>query len=138
MVASMLAGATYATDTHFDVDRALEQIYRFEPTILFPAFPAIMGDLLSHDDFQADKMGRVRLVNNVAPASRLLENMAKLPQAVHVSAYGLTEISGVACHGSATETDLERTHTCGRPFQGIDVRIVCPESQSELGPDEEG
>ncbi len=138
MVASMLAGATYATDTHFDVDRALEQIYRFEPTILFPAFPAIMGDLLSHDDFQADKMGRVRLVNNVAPASRLLENMAKLPQAVHVSAYGLTEISGVACHGSATETDLERAHTCGRPFQGIDVRIVCPESQSELGPDEEG
>ena len=138
MVASMWAGAAYATDTHFDVDRALEQIYRFEPTILFPAFPAIMGDLLSHDDFQADKMGRVRLVNNVAPASRLLENMAKLPQAVHVSAYGLTEISGVACHGSATETDLERAHTCGRTFEGIDARIVCPESQSELGPDEEG
>ena len=138
MVASMWAGAAYATDTHFDVDRVLEQIYRFEPTILFPAFPAIMGDLLSHDDFQADKMGRVRLVNNVAPASRLLENMAKLPQAVHVSAYGLTEISGVACHGSTTETDLERAHTCGRPFQGIDARIVCPESQSELGPDEGG
>ncbi len=138
MVASMWAGAAYATDTHFDVDRALEQIYRFEPTILFPAFPAIMGDLLSHDDFQADKMSRVRLVNNVAPASRLLENMAKLPQAVHVSAYGLTEISGVACHGSATETDLERAHTCGRTFEGIDARIVCPESQSELGPDEEG
>ena len=53
-----------------------------------------MGDLLSHQDFQADKMARVRLVNNVAPASRLLENMAQLPQAVHVSAYGLTEISG--------------------------------------------
>jgi len=138
MVASMWAGAAYATDTHFDVDRALEQIYRLEPTILFPAFPAIMGDLLSHDDFQADKMARVRLVNNVAPASRLLENMAKLPQAVHVSAYGLTEISGVACHGSASETDLERAHTCGRTFEGIDARIVCPESQSELGPDEEG
>ena len=138
MVASMWAGAAYATDTHFDVDRALEQIYHLEPTILFPAFPAIMGDLLSHDDFQADKMARVRLINNVAPASRLLENMAKLPQAVHVSAYGLTEISGVACHGSATETDLERAHTCGRTFEGIDARIVCPESQSELGPDEEG
>ena len=138
MVASMWAGAAYATDTHFDVDRALEQIYHLEPTILFPAFPAIMGDLLSHDDFQADKMARVRLVNNVAPASRLIENMAKLPQAVHVSAYGLTEISGVACHGSATDTDLERAHTCGRTFDGIDARIVCPESQSELGPDEEG
>ena len=57
MVASMWAGAAYASDTHFDVDRALEQIYRVEPTILFPAFPAIMGDLLSHQDFQADKMG---------------------------------------------------------------------------------
>ena len=138
MVASMWAGAAYATDTHFDIDRALDQIYRLEPTILFPAFPAIMGDLLSHEDFQADKMARVRLVNNVAPASQLLENMAKLPQAVHVSAYGLTEISGVACHGSATETDLERAHTCGRTFEGIDARIVCPESKNERGPDEEG
>ena len=138
MVASMWAGAAYATDTHFDVDRALEQIYHLEPTILFPAFPAIMGDLLSHDDFQADKMARVRLVNNVAPASRLLENMAKLPQAVHVSAYGLTEISGVACHGSAIETDLERAHTCGRTFDGIDARIMCPDTQSERGTDEEG
>ena len=138
MVASMWAGAAYATDTHFDVDRALEQIYRLEPTILFPAFPAIMGDLLSHEDFQADKMARVRLVNNVAPASRLLENMAQLPQAVHVSAYGLTEISGVACHGSANETDLERAHTCGRTLEGIDARIVCPDSHRELGPDEEG
>ena len=138
MVASMWAGAAYVSDTHFDVDRALEQIYRVEPTILFPAFPAIMGDLLSHQDFQADKMARVRLVNNVAPASRLLENMAQLPQAVHVSAYGLTEISGVACHGSADETDLQRAHTCGRTFEGLEARIVCPESQSELGPDEEG
>ena len=138
MIASMWAGAAYASDTHFDVDRALEQIYRVEPTILFPAFPAIMGDLLSHEAFQADKMARVRLVNNVAPASRLLENMAQLPQAVHVSAYGLTEISGVACHGSADETDLERAHTCGRTFEGIDARIVCPESESELAPDEEG
>ncbi len=138
MVASMWAGAEYVTDTHFDVDRALEQIYRVEPTILFPAFPAIMGDLLAHEDFQADKMASVRLVNNVAPASRLLENMAKLPQAVHVSAYGLTEISGVACHGSAVETDLERAHTCGRTFDGIDARIMCPDTQSERGTDEEG
>ncbi len=138
MIASMWAGAAYATDTHFDVDRALEQIYRVEPTILFPAFPAIMGDLLSHEDFQADKMARVRLVNNVAPASRLLENMAQLPQAVHVSAYGLTEISGVACHGSANETDLERAHTSGRTLEGIEARIVCPDSQKELGHGEEG
>ena len=58
MVASMWAGAAYATDTHFDVDRALEQIYRVEPTILFPAFPAIMGDLLSHEDFQARQNGQ--------------------------------------------------------------------------------
>ena len=138
MIASMWAGSVYGTDTHFDADRALAHIYRLNPSILFPAFPAITGDLFNHSNFNADRMSRVRLINNVAPASRLLENMARLPEAVHVSAYGLTEISGVACHGSADETDIERAHTCGRAFEGIETRIVCPDSQRELGPDEEG
>ncbi len=138
MVACLWAGATYATDKYFDADRAIEQIYDLNPTILFPAFPAVMGDLLSHERFQAERMGRVRLINNVAPSSRLLENMAQLPQAVHVSAYGLTEISGVACHGSAGETNLQRANTCGKPFDGLQIRIVCPNSDKVLGPLEEG
>ncbi len=118
------AGARFITDTHFDADAAMQAITREKPTIWFTAFPNIMSALVSHPDFDAGAMPQLRLVNNVAPPSQLKKNMDILPNAVHVSAYGLTEASGVSCNGSAAEDDETRAHTCGKPYAGVELRVV--------------
>lgn len=131
LLATVATGGSFVTDTHFDASRALPAIAAERPTILFTAFPTIMGALMNHPEFCADSMPQVRLVNNVAPPGQLRENMRLLPQATHVSAYGLTEASGICCFGSRHEDDEIRATTSGRPFEGVTVRIVDPETGEE-------
>jgi acyl-CoA synthetase (AMP-forming)/AMP-acid ligase II len=132
MLATMWAGGKFITDTHFDADAAMRAIGAEAPTILFTAFPTIMAALVGHPDFDADAMSQVRLVNNVAPPEQLKANMKILPKAVHVSAYGLTEASGVSCNGSAEEDDKTRAHTCGKPYAGVQLQVVDMETGEPL------
>lgn len=132
------AGARFITDTHFEPDAAIDVIEVEKPTIVFTAFPTIMAALVGHPRFNPDKMQQVRLVNNVAPPSQLLKNMEILPNAVHVSAYGLTEACGVSCNGSADEDDETRAYTCGKPYPGVQLRVVDPETGKDKKPGERG
>ncbi|MDG2304038.1 MAG: AMP-binding protein [Candidatus Binatia bacterium] len=131
LLAQMRTGGSFVTDTHFEPDAAFDAIEAEKPTILFTAFPTIMGALTSHPRFRADALPQVRLINNVAPPAQLRENMQLIPQATHISAYGLTEASGICCFGSRHEDDETRATTSGRPFDGVSVRIVDPETSAE-------
>jgi len=138
LISIIWAGARFITDTHFDADSAIHAIGQEKPTILFTAFPTIMAALVNHPDFDAGNMPQLRLVNNVAPPNQLKKNMEILPNAVHVSAYGLTEASGVSCNGSAEEDDETRAHTCGKPYSGVQLRVVDLETGEKAVPGERG
>jgi acyl-CoA synthetase (AMP-forming)/AMP-acid ligase II len=138
MLAMVGAGGGYLAETHFEAGPALEQLYRHQPTILYPAFPAIMADLLAHPAYDAGRLGSVRLINNVAPPESLRANMHALPGALHISAYGMTEASGICCHGAAEEDDEIRATTCGRPYPGVQLRVVAPETDAVLPAGERG
>jgi acyl-CoA synthetase (AMP-forming)/AMP-acid ligase II len=138
LISVIWAGARFITDTHFDADSAISAIGEEKPTILFTAFPTIMAALVSHPDFDADSMPQLRLINNVAPPNQLKKNMEILPNAVHVSAYGLTEASGVSCNGSADEDNETRAFTCGKPYSGVQLRVVDLETGEEAAPGERG
>ena len=132
LISIVWAGARFITDTHFDPDSAIRAIGQEKPTIMFTAFPTIMAAVVGHPDFDATNMPQLRLVNNVAPPSQLKRNMEILPDAVHVSAYGLTEASGVSCNGSADEDDETRAYTCGKPYPGVQLRVVDLETGDEV------
>jgi acyl-CoA synthetase (AMP-forming)/AMP-acid ligase II len=57
---------------------------------------------------------------------------------MHVSAYGMTEASGISCHGAIDEDDETRATSCGRPYDGVQMRVVDPDSGRELGAGERG
>ena len=132
------SGGCFLSDVHFDAGRALAQIRATRATILYPAFPAIMADLLNHPAFDAQRLDSVRLVSNVAPPDTLRANMHVLPRALHVSAYGMTEASGISCHGAPDEDDEIRATSCGRPYDGVQMRVVDPETGRALGAGERG
>ena len=138
LISVIWVGACFITDTHFYADSAIEAIGEEHPTILFTAFPLIMAALVNHPEFDVSKMPQLRLVNNVAPPNQLKKNMEILPHAVHVSAYGLTEASGVSCNGSSDEDDDTRAFTCGKPYSGVQLRVVNLETGEETPPGERG
>lgn len=138
LLAMVERGGCYLSDTHFEAGAALQQITHERASILYPAFPAIMSDLVEHPAFNAEALGSVRLVNNVAPAEQLRRNMRLLPKAVHISAYGLTEAGGISCHGDPSESDEVRATTCGRPYPGVQMQVVDTGTGQVLPPGKRG
>jgi acyl-CoA synthetase (AMP-forming)/AMP-acid ligase II len=61
-----------------------------------------------------------------------------MPWATHVSCYGLTEASGVPFFNELTDSPQQLSETCGRPFPGVEVRIVDPETLIDVPQGERG
>lgn len=130
ITACLATRATFICMEHFEPGAALNQMEAERATIAFTAFPTLMNALLEHPSFADRNLSSIRLINNVAPVDTLLYFQSCMPQAKQVSAYGLTEAGGVVSYGSPRDSLEERTTACGRPFDGIEVRIEDPETRS--------
>jgi acyl-CoA synthetase (AMP-forming)/AMP-acid ligase II len=84
--------------------------------------------LFEHEDFDARRLQHVRIVNNVGPPDLLRRYAATLPTATHVSAYGLTEGGGVVSFNDLDDSAEQLAETCGTPFEGVEVRVVDPDT----------
>ena len=138
MSACRASGATFIAVEHFEPGPSAREIRAERATILFPSFPTLTNALFSDPEFRAEELGQVRVVNNVGPPDLLRRFAAALPRAAHVSAYGLTEAGGVIAFNSPDDTPEQRAETCGAPFDGIDVKIVDPETLETRAEGESG
>jgi fatty-acyl-CoA synthase len=132
MLATFATGGRYMTAAHFEPGQALRQIMQEGATVLYPAFPTIMSDLVTHPLFAELDKRQIRLVNNVAPPDRLRENMKLLPHTLHISAYGLTEATGLSCYSDPADDDETRARTIGPALAGTLMRVVDPASGESL------
>jgi acyl-CoA synthetase (AMP-forming)/AMP-acid ligase II len=138
LAACRASGACFIAQEHFEPGASLREIADERATILFPSFPTLTNALFAHPDFDAKRLAAVRIVNDVGPPDLLRRYAAILPTATHVSAYGLTEAGGViAFHGPDDPPEL-LAETSGRAFDGIEVRIVDPDSLAPLPCGERG
>lgn len=128
MLASFATGGSYLSDSHFDAGCAWEQILAEGATILYPAFPTVMSELVTHPRFADLDTRQIRLINNVAPPDRLRENMRLLPHTIHISAYGLTEATGISCYSHPEDDDETRATRIGQPLADTQLRVVDSES----------
>ncbi len=138
MLATMSTGGSYMTAPHFAPEQALRQIMDEGATVLYPAFPTIMSDLVTHPLFSELDKRQIRLINNVAPPERLRENMKLLPHTLHISAYGLTEATGLSCYSDLDDDDQARARTIGPPLDGTLLQVVDPASGAPLPAGERG
>lgn len=125
--------ATYVSDPHFAPDRALDTIEAERVTFLYPAFPAIALAVLTRPDFGARDLSAVRGMLNVAPRAALERMQAALPGAVQVSGYGMTEGTGIMAYNDLDDDLESRVTTTGRPFPGIEFRVVDPDTGRAVG-----
>ena len=136
--ACLMAKSEFISTVHFDPDKSLKVLEESEVSIAFPAFPAVMLALVNHPEFSSSKLSKLRIINNVAPVDTLRSFQEALPDAKQVSAYGLTEASGVCAFGSPDDPLEKRITTSGRPFNGVKIRIIHPETGEEMPSGEKG
>ncbi len=122
----LMRGATILPEAVFDVPKVLARIGN-EAVSVIPGPPALYQSILAHPDRSKYDLSSLRLaVTGAAPVPvELVHRMrTELGFETVVTAYGLTEVSGVAtiCRG---EDDAETiSTTSGRAIEDVGVRCV--------------
>lgn len=132
--------ATYVTMPYFEPGTALRLVREERVTMGYPSFGLFLSDMIHHPDFCAQDMLSVRLLNcSMALSPETFRQLlrASFPNAVLVGTYGLTETSGPLSTSRPDDSEYERLNRLGRPFDGLEVRIV-REDGTEAEPDEMG
>lgn len=137
-VASIYAGCTYCHVGLFDPGAALEQLETQRATVALPGFETVWLPVLDHPDFAARDLSALRLVMTVGVPERVRDMANRLPHAVQVSCFGMTEASSFLSLSEQTDTLEQRITTGGRPLPGMQCRVVDPETGLDLPPGSEG
>ncbi len=126
ILACVMQGATIVPVPVFDVDRVLELIESERITVL-PGPPTLYQSILDHPRRDEHDLSSLRLAVTgaaVVPVELVRRMRAELGFSTVLTAYGLTESTGVVTmcrHGDDPETIAQ---TSGRAIPGVEVRVV--------------
>lgn len=132
--AFLQAGATVVLQRRFDLNHALESIARDGVTMFF-GVPTVYSLLLDH--VNPAELSTVRYYFcAAAPLSVEIENRwaEKFSRPIH-QGYGLTETSPFASYNHLEEY---RPGSIGTPIEGVEMKVVNPDSGLDAGPGEQG
>lgn len=138
MTVCLTSGAKFISMTHFDCDAAFDQFEREAPTVLYPLFPTIALPLITHDRFKTTSFEKVKYVFDVGPEEIQLRLQNAFPDAVLMSAFGMTETTGIVTFNHVTDSLKDRTTTVGHFLPGWSVIIVDPETRTDMAPGQPG
>jgi len=128
MLSALLAGATLVTEQIPRPETTLRLLER-ERVTLFRGWPDQAKALARQNDSVAADLSSLR------PASleALLPPEERSEPGARATLFGMTESFGPYC-GYPADTDMPRSAwgSCGKPFAGMDVRIVDPDSGEPL------
>jgi fatty-acyl-CoA synthase len=127
LISLLYSGGAFCTMTRFDATAALRQIAREQCTFLYPAFPTIIQSLVHHPAFRETDLTSVRALQATGAEDAIRRVQKEFAPAAVVTSYGLTETGGITA-SSAPDEDIDDRVNCGRPFRGMEVRVVDPES----------
>ena len=130
----LVAGATLLTEAEPEPGRTLRFLAR-ERATLFRGWPDQAARIAAHPDFPSTDLRTLRAgsLAAVLPATRRPRPGAR------ANLFGMTESGGPYC-GDRLDADMPpaKHGSCGRPFPGMDVRIVDPETGAVVPPGVEG
>jgi acyl-CoA synthetase (AMP-forming)/AMP-acid ligase II len=126
IIACLIAGATIVPEPVFDVDRVLERVAAERITML-PGPPTLYQSILDHPRRADYDLSSLRLAVTGAaavPVELILRMRSELTFATVLTAYGLTESTGVVTMCRQGDDPDVISHTSGRAIPDTEVRIV--------------
>jgi fatty-acyl-CoA synthase len=135
MIGAVEVGGTFIGQPHFDPGESLRQIEGERATMLFLPFVTFHQAMIAHPDWDKTDMRSVRLMNSCfsqMPQAVGDAYRAKMPDALQVGTFGMTEVSGVVTTGGYDMDPEMGFQTLGYPLAGVSVRIVDLDTQLDL------
>jgi acyl-CoA synthetase (AMP-forming)/AMP-acid ligase II len=134
LMTTLVAGATLLTEAEPEPARTLELLRR-ERATLFRGWPDQAARLAAHPAFATADLSSLGdgSLGAVLPPGR------RPAPGARANLFGMTESFGPYC-GDRLDTDLPvaRSGSCGRPFAGVEVRVVDPDTGGPVTPGEPG
>jgi long-chain acyl-CoA synthetase len=121
----------------FDAGEWLELVDRYRVAQTF-VVPAMLRRILDHPRFAATDLSSLQALSYgaaAAPVDLVQRAMAALPNVDFTNTFGQTETLGA--YAALTPTDHrrgDRLGSVGRPFPGVELRIVDPASETPMAP----
>jgi fatty-acyl-CoA synthase len=131
MLGCFSMGATYCHAGHFDPDVALRMLEEERVTVAYPAFETIWLGILNHPRFDEADLRSIKVIQNIATPEKLTQFEARMPWAVQVTSYGSTECATNLTLPLPDDPYEVRINTLGTPLDGVEVKIVDPETRLE-------
>ncbi|MGB0920372.1 MAG: FadD3 family acyl-CoA ligase [Alphaproteobacteria bacterium] len=138
-LACILRGACALPHAVFDVDQILGRIAADQISVL-PGPPTIFQSLLAREDLGQHDLSSLRATVTGAasvPVQLVRDMKDRLGFEVVLTAYGLTESSGVVSLSLADDDFETIATTSGRPIEGIELKVVDAEGD-QVPPNEAG
>ena len=135
----LMRGATIVAEPVFDVGEVLARIVAERISVL-PGPPTIYQSLFDHSDVGAADLSSLRLAvlgASVIPVELIRRMQSELGIETVLTAYGLTEATGVVTMCRRGDSDEIVAGTSGRAIPDVEVRVVDPDNnevpQGETG-----
>lgn len=141
MLGSVEVGGTFIGQPHFDPGESLRQIEEEAATMLFLPFVTFHQAMIGHPDWDSTDMSSVKLMNSCfsqMPKSIGDAYRAKMPNALQVGTFGMSEASGIVTTGGYDMDPELGFQTLGYPLSGVSVRIIDFDSGEEMPVGERG
>jgi fatty-acyl-CoA synthase len=135
MLGAVEVGGTFIGQPHFDAGESLRQIATEKTTMLFLPFVTFHQAMISHVDWDKTDMSSVRLMNSCfsqMPQAVGDAYRAKMPNALQVGTFGMTEGSGIVTTGGYDMDPEQGFRALGYPMAGVSVKIIGLETRQEL------
>jgi len=138
LIGCVALGIPFVTQRQFAAAEALRLWEEEGVTTALPLFAAFTDAILDDPSFATTNRRRLQQVLTTGDRRHVERAQRELAPARLVSAYGMTELCGVSASSSTDESDEDRLAWDGRPFQGVELRIVDPVSRRPVRPGELG
>lgn len=138
LLGCLWTGASYYHAGHFDPDQALRTLSEERITVAYPAFETIWFGVLNHPERERVDLSSLRLIQSIATPERLAQFEAAMPWAHQVSSYGSTECATNLTLPLPDDPYEARMGTLGAPVDGMELKIVDPDSGKERATGEVG
>lgn len=132
------AGATFVHPSYFDAATTLPVLEQERVTVALPAFETIWLPVLDRPDFDDFDLSRIRVVLVVGVVERLRAMSSRLPHAIQVNCVAMTESSAFLSLSRLDDPFEARMITGGQPLDGMQCRVVDPETAADVGVGETG
>lgn len=141
MLCCMVRGATMLVPAeHFEAESVLDCVEKERATALY-GVPTMFVAELEHPTFEGRDLSSLRtgvMAGGPCPVEVMNRVVGDMGASEVTIAYGLTEASPVITMTDADDTVEIRVSTVGRPLEGVEVRVVSPDTGVVLGDGEQG